>query len=123
MSSEISKGPVTPSGSYVNHIPGRRSVKEYAVSEETLDSMGTASTSSSIYLTIASVAAGYAGSIYLSIFTATSLLPESNAIRLELMMNFSIIISVIFFFLAAISIFKQKGIIKRIKRETIHDEK
>lgn len=122
MKNDIPKGPKPPSGSFVDHIPGRRSVKEYAVSEETLDMMGSVSTGSSIFLTFASASAGYAGSVYLSLSTAPSNISDIEHVKLDLMMKGACGVAVFCFFCAAIFIFKQKGIIKRIKHETIHDE-
>lgn len=121
MSNEISRGPDPLRGSVVERIPGRRSVKEYAVSEETLDTMSAVSAGSSLFVAIASGAGSYAGSIYLSLSTASTDMPVVGREVLEMMMKVAGGVSIFFVCLAAVFIFKQTSMVRRIKRETVHE--
>lgn len=49
-----------PSGSTTTHVPGIRTIKEYPVTEETLDTIATLRTSATVCFAVGSLTAGFA---------------------------------------------------------------
>jgi hypothetical protein len=114
------RGPSSPVGSFVDHIPGRRAVKEYAVSEETLDYIGGLNSSSSLFLSLGSAFIGIAGSFCITFLTAPTDMASTVQVVLETVMYMSLVLSILFYVLSGSYIFKQKGVIRKIKSDTIH---
>ena len=65
----------TGQGSTTSHVPGKRVMKEYPITEETLDNIGTLRTSASACFAIGSLALGFALSNVQSIALATGVSP------------------------------------------------
>jgi len=109
----------TGQGSTTSHVPGKRVMKEYPITEETLDNIGTLRTSASACFAIGSLALGFAISNCQSIALATGVSPVIVA-TWTAYGQLSGIVAVATYIAGGIFFWKGHGVLKRIKQETTH---
>lgn len=102
--------------------PGRRVVKEYPITEDVLNNIGTLRTSAAFWAAVGSLALGFALSAWMSLSLAGSGVTDAVKATWTAYRNISFIFAVFSYGSAAAYFLKGKSVIRYVKDSTEHDE-
>ena len=108
-------------GSGTEHTPGRRTMKEYPITEETLDNIGTLRTSSSLCFAIGSLALGFTLSSAQSLSLAGTGVSEAIAATWTAYTWAGGIVAFGAYIAGGVFFLKGGSVLRKVKDETRHD--
>jgi hypothetical protein len=102
------------------HRPGVLRVKEYPVTEQVLDNIGTLRLSAAFWCAVGSLALGFALSCWQSLSLASAV-DEATKAAWKVYRNVGFGIALIAYLAAVFYFFKGKSVIQYVRENTVHD--
>jgi hypothetical protein len=104
-----------------HNLPGKRVVKEYPITEDVLNNIGTLRASAAFWAAVGSLALGFALSAWMSLSLAGSGVDAATTAAWRAYRNLSGVFALFSYAAATFYFFKGKSVIQYVKDSTTHD--